>query len=165
MADTGLRRGWLGAGSAIVALLVATGPAWAGDAVPASDDPALEARVMALSRELRCLVCQNQTIADSQSGLALDLRAQVRERLQRGESEPQILDYMTSRYGDFVLYRPPWRASTWLLWLGPLALALGGLGWLLRELRRRSRLPDDQFEPDSVDPAAPADSADSGGGR
>lgn len=98
-------------------------------------DPALDKRVQAIAAELRCLVCQNQTIADSHAELAQDLRRQVREMLQQGKSEREILDYMTARYGDFVLYRPPWKASTLLLWLGPVLLLLGG-GWgLWRGLR------------------------------
>ena len=120
----------------------------AKEAAPASDDPVLEARVMRISAELRCLVCQNQTIADSHADLAQDLRQQVREMLQKGQSDAQIIDYMTQRYGDFVLYRPPVKSTTALLWYGPALLMLGGLGVLAVVLRRRSKLPDDQFEPD-----------------
>ncbi|QTN24982.1 cytochrome c-type biogenesis protein CcmH [Rhizobacter sp. AJA081-3] len=120
----------------------------AKEAAPASDDPVLEARVMRISAELRCLVCQNQTIADSHADLAQDLRQQVREMLQKGQSDAQIIDYMTQRYGDFVLYRPPVKSTTALLWYGPALLVLGGLGVLAVVLRRRSKLPDDQFEPD-----------------
>ncbi len=92
---------------------------------------------MDLASKLRCLVCQNQTIADSSAGLAVDLRNQIREQLGKGESESQILDYMVARYGDFVLYQPPFKASTVLLWLGPLILLLGGLFGLYRVLSRR----------------------------
>jgi cytochrome c-type biogenesis protein CcmH len=120
----------------------------AKEAAPASDDPVLEARVMRIAAELRCLVCQNQTIADSHADLAQDLRQQVREMLQKGQSDAQIIDYMTQRYGDFVLYRPPVKSTTALLWYGPALLMLGGLGVLAVVLRRRSKLPDDQFEPD-----------------
>ena len=112
-------------------------------------DPALEARVLKLSAELRCLVCQNQTIADSNADLALDLRRQVREMLHQGRSDREVLDFMTARYGDFVLYRPPVRSDTALLWFGPAALMLLGLGVLVFVLRRRAALPDDQFEPDA----------------
>jgi cytochrome c-type biogenesis protein CcmH len=122
--------------------------AGAKEAAPASDDPVLEARVMRIAAELRCLVCQNQTIADSHADLAQDLRQQVREMLQKGQSDAQIIDYMTQRYGDFVLYRPPVKSTTALLWYGPAVLMLGGLGVLAVVLRRRSKLPDDQFEPD-----------------
>ena len=111
-------------------------------------DPALERRVLAIAAELRCLVCQNQTIADSHAELAQDLRRQVREMLQQGKSEREILDYMTARYGDFVLYRPPLQSNTALLWFGPAALMVGGLGTLAWVLRRRSRLAADQFDPE-----------------
>jgi cytochrome c-type biogenesis protein CcmH len=123
------------------------------DMPPAStpDAVALERRVMAIAAELRCLVCQNQTIADSNAELAMDLRRQVREMLQQGKSEREVLDFMTTRYGDFVLYRPPVKSSTALLWFGPAALLVGGLGTLAWVLRRRSRLSADQFEPD-LDP-------------
>ncbi|HNW63368.1 MAG TPA: cytochrome c-type biogenesis protein CcmH [Piscinibacter sp.] len=133
----------------MLALLLAL-PMLAGakEAAPASDDPVLEARVMRIAAELRCLVCQNQTIADSHADLAQDLRQQVREMLQKGQSDAQIIDYMTQRYGDFVLYRPPVKSTTALLWYGPAVLMLGGLGVLAVVLRRRSKLPDDQFEPD-----------------
>ena len=128
--------------------------AMAKEAAPASDDPVLEARVMRISAELRCLVCQNQTIVDSHADLAQDLRGQVREMLRKGQSEAQIIDYMTQRYGDFVLYRPPVKSTTALLWAGPALLVVGGLIMLVVVLRRRSRLPDDQFEPDEDEAGA-----------
>jgi cytochrome c-type biogenesis protein CcmH len=109
----------------------------ARDAVPLADDPALEARVLAIAGELRCLVCQNQTVADSNADLAVDLRKQIGEKLRQGMSERQILDFMVARYGDFVLYRPPLRASTLLLWSGPFALLAIGAWVLARVLRRR----------------------------
>ena len=129
----------------------------AKEAAPASDDPVLEAKVMRISAELRCLVCQNQTIADSHADLAQDLRGQVREMLRQGKSEAQILDYMTQRYGDFVLYRPPVKSTTTLLWYGPAALLIGGVLVLILVLRRRSKLPDDRFEPDEPDVVSPSD--------
>ncbi len=127
----------------------------AKEAAPAAADPVLEARTLEITGELRCLVCQNQTIADSHADLAVDLRNQVREKLRRGESKAQILDYMTARYGDFVLYRPPVKGSTWLLWFGPLVLMIVGLTGLALVLRRRSRLGPDQFDPDEDDDATP----------
>ena len=138
---------------ALLAVLMACtlGAAWAKEAAPASADPALEARMMAISSELRCLVCQNQTIADSHAELAVDLRTQVRELLQAGKTNEQITDYMTARYGDFVLYRPPFKAATALLWIGPAAMVLIGLGALFVVLRRRSRMAADQFEPEEPD--------------
>jgi cytochrome c-type biogenesis protein CcmH len=121
------------------ALLVAASGALAVDAPPASEDPALEKRVMQLAEELRCLVCQNQTIADSHAELAVDLRNQVRDMLREGKSDQEIKDYMVQRYGDFVLYRPPVKATTTLLWVGPFALLIGGLAFLLFKLRQRAR--------------------------
>lgn len=122
--------------------------AHAGEAAPATADPELEARMTRITSELRCLVCQNQSIADSQSGLATDLRQQVRELLQRGQSEQQVIAYMTERYSDFVLYRPPLKGSTLLLWFGPALLLVAGVATLITVLRRRDKLSDDQFEPD-----------------
>ena len=117
-------------------------PAMAGEAQPSAADVALEKRVMALSSELRCLVCQNQTIADSHAGLAVDLRNQVREKLAAGESERAIIDYMVARYGDFVLYRPPVKITTMLLWFGPPLLLLLALWLFMRTvLRRRGAAP------------------------
>jgi cytochrome c-type biogenesis protein CcmH len=92
---------------------------------------------MALSNELRCLVCQNQTIADSSAPLAEDLRNQVREKMRQGASDSQIIDFMVERYGDFVLYRPPFKATTLLLWFGPLLLLAAGAAVLLHRLRHR----------------------------
>ena len=118
-------------------LLAAAGVTHASDAVPTAANPALEKRVMALSEELRCLVCQNQTIAESHAGLAVDLKNQIREQMSAGKSDQAILDYMVARYGDFVLYRPPVKATTVLLWFGPFALLAGAIGFLLYNIRRR----------------------------
>ena len=104
-------------------------------------DPALEERVTALASELRCLVCQNQTLADSNAPLAMDLRNQIREKMQQGASERDIVDYMVSRYGDFVLYRPPFKATTVLLWVGPVLLMIAGLAVLFFRLARRRAEP------------------------
>lgn len=123
----------------------------ARDALPAANDPVLEAKVMRIASELRCLVCQNQTIADSHAGLAIDLRNQVREMVQRGKSDKEITDYMTARYGDFVLYRPPFKSTTLVLWLAPAAMVLVGLITLVWVLRRRSLLPAENFDPESAD--------------
>ena len=141
--------------AAAILCLMALG-AHAGEAAPAVEDPALEKRVMAISAELRCLVCQNQTIADSHAELAVDLRNQVRDMLRKGQSQDEIVAYMTARYGDFVLYRPPLKQSTALLWFGPAALLLGAIVTLVVALRRRSRLPADQFDPDSELPEDPS---------
>lgn len=124
--------------------------AHAGEAQPTAVDPVLEAQVMRIASELRCLVCQNQTVADSQADLAIDLRNQVRSMLQRGKSEAEIAAYMTARYGDFVLYRPAVKPGTWLLWFGPAVLVLLGLATLVGVLHRRNRMPAERFdsEPD-----------------
>ena len=126
----------------------------AKEAEPASADPVLEARMLSISAELRCLVCQNQTIADSHSGLAEDLRREVREQLKRGASDDQVVQYMTDRYGDFVRYRPPFKGTTAVLWIGPIVLLLIGLTVLAIVLRRRTRMAPEMFEPDEDEPVA-----------
>lgn len=116
--------------------------AFAKEAPTVAADPVLEKRVMALASELRCLVCQNQTIADSNAELAIDLKNQVREKLKQGKSEEEIIEYMVARYGDFVLYKPPVKATTLPLWIGPFALLLAALAGLYYYiLRRRSSAP------------------------
>lgn len=132
----------------VAALLLAASPAVA---ITSPDemlkDPALEARARALGRELRCLVCQNQSIDDSNADLAKDLRRLVRERIAAGDSDEQVLAFLTERYGDFVLLKPPVKPATWLLWFGPPAALLGGAGLAFAFLRGRRRadlaaLPD-----------------------
>ena len=113
-----------------LALLLLAANCWA-------QDPALERRALALERELRCLVCQNQTLAESNAPLAMDLRIQIREQLAAGKSEREITDYLVARYGDFVLYRPPLKATTLFLWAGPFLFLLGGFYLLVRVVRRR----------------------------
>jgi cytochrome c-type biogenesis protein CcmH len=100
----------------------------------------IEHRAAALERELRCLVCQNQTLAESNAPLAMDLRNQIREQLAAGKSDREVVDYLVARYGDFVRYRPPLKASTALLWAGPFLFLIGGFYLLARFLRRR-RVP------------------------
>jgi cytochrome c-type biogenesis protein CcmH len=123
----------------LLATLVVSGAAFAGEAAPVAADPVLEERVTAVASELRCLVCQNQTLADSNAPLAVDLRNQIRERMREGASERDIIGFMVERYGDFVLYRPPFRITTLLLWLGPIALMIAGLAALFYRLARRRR--------------------------
>ena len=141
-------RGRLAPGLVALSLVLAAGTALAKDAAPAVEDPALEKRMQAIALELRCLVCQNQTIADSNADLAVDLRRQVRNMLREGKSEREIIDYMTARYGDFVLYRPPVKNTTALLWYGPAALLVLAVAVFILVLRRRNRLAADRFEPD-----------------
>jgi cytochrome c-type biogenesis protein CcmH len=121
---------WLIAAACAFGALAAA-PLHAAEAQPVADDTALETRVETLAAQLRCLVCQNQSLADSHAPLALDLKMQVREQLRAGRDEAQVIGYMTERYGDFVLYKPPFKWATLLLWAGPALLAVIGLvlGW------------------------------------
>ena len=120
------------------ALLVAGSPVLAADARPLADDPIVEARMLTISEELRCLVCQNETLAASRAELAEDLRREVRSLIRQGKSDTEIKDYLVTRYGDFVLYRPPVKSTTWLLWFGPFLLLAGGVAGLVAYLRRRA---------------------------
>lgn len=109
----------------------------AKEAQPLSEDPALEKRVMALSEDLRCLVCQNETLAASHADLAVDLRQQIREQMKAGKTDKEIIAYMTDRYGDFILFRPPVKLTTYLLWFGPFLLLAGGVVVQLFYLKKR----------------------------
>jgi len=125
----------------LFALLVVAGPAWAlSDPAEQLPDPAQEQRARALGRELRCLVCQNQSIEDSDAELARDLRRIVREQVAAGRSDSQVMSFLHDRYGDFVLLRPPVNAGTALLWATPV-LALGAGALLVLGLRRRRAAP------------------------
>ena len=127
-------------GRLILVLLLLTGPALAATSPEEMlGDVALEARARTIGKELRCLVCQNQSIDDSDAGLARDLRQVVRERLVAGDSDVQVIDYVTQRYGDFVLLKPPVKPSTWLLWFGPAAVLLAGGALLVAFFRGRGR--------------------------
>ena len=118
-------------------LVLAAGVADADEAVPTLQDPVAAKREVELASQLRCLVCQNQSIAESHAGLAQDLRNQLREQIAAGKTNAQIIDYMTARYGDFVLYNPPFKATTILLWLGPALLLVAGVFLASRMLRAR----------------------------
>lgn len=123
-------------------LLSLTLPAYAVEPGEALTDPALEARARAISQELRCLVCQNQSIDDSAAPLARDLRLLVRDRLREGDSDEEVMDFVVARYGEYVLMKPVFGPETYLLWLGPLiALLLGG--WILLAMYRRNQTPVD----------------------
>jgi len=115
----------------------------AREAAPLAPDEATEKRLVAISSELRCLVCQNESLSGSHAELANDLRREIRTLIQQGKSDAEIMDFMVSRYGDFVRYRPPLKGTTLLLWFGPGLLLVGGLGALLLYLRRRSKAIDD----------------------
>jgi len=120
-------------------LLALAVPAFGKEAVPVAADPLAEARVMRLAEELRCLVCQNQSLADSHAELAMDLKREIRQQVKAGKSDREVLDFMVQRYGDFVLYRPPFKAATALLWTGPFFMLAAALGWLFVYLARRRR--------------------------
>lgn len=107
---------------------------------PQTDDPALEKRLHNLSQNLRCLVCQNETLADSQADLADDLRDEIREQMKAGKSDKEIIDFLTARYGQFILYKPQVTPTTYLLWFGPFLLLLAGLAVLFRYIKQRRDL-------------------------
>ncbi|VAW87034.1 Cytochrome c heme lyase subunit CcmL [hydrothermal vent metagenome] len=117
----------------------------AKEATPMAEDPVIEAQVMEIAKELRCLVCQNETIAASDAGVAKDLRRQVREMVKEGKNEEEIVSYMEERYGDFIRYRPAFKLSTLVLWLGPALLFFGALTMLYRNLsRKKDKIIDDE---------------------
>jgi cytochrome c-type biogenesis protein CcmH len=130
----------------LLVLVLALAPllAFAKDAVPTEQDPVAAKRAVGLAEQLRCLVCQNQSIAESNAELAVDLRRQINEQIAAGKSDGEIVDFMVQRYGEFVLYRPPFKATTVLLWLGPALLLLAGLWTLRRALRQRQRAIEDR---------------------
>ena len=128
----------------------------AREAAPLAQDEATEKRLVEISSELRCLVCQNESLSGSHAELANDLRREIRTLIKDGKSDNEIMDFMVSRYGDFVRYRPPLKGTTLLLWFGPALLFVGGLGTLVLYLRRRSRAIKDT--PLSADEQRQADS-------
>lgn len=130
-------------------------PAYAGVAKDIAEDPVLEKRMIGLAENLRCLVCQNESLASSHADLAEDLRREVREQMKKGMSDQQIIDYLVARYGDFVLYDPPMKKSTLILWFGPFALLLAGAGMLVYQLRKRkSQIPETELSAEDAQRAA-----------
>jgi cytochrome c-type biogenesis protein CcmH len=123
----------------LLLVLLSLSAAWAKEATLLAEDPVVEQRLIAISEEMRCLVCQNESLAGSRADLALDLRRELRELIKQGKSDAEIKEFMVSRYGDFVLYRPPVKPTTWLLWAGPFGLMIVGVIALVMYLRRRSR--------------------------
>jgi len=111
---------------------------YAADAPPLAQDPVVEARLVGIAEELRCLVCQNESLAGSRADLAEDLRREIRTLIRQGKTDQEVMDYLVARYGDFVRYRPPMKPTTYLLWLGPFVLLGGGLVALVAFLRRRT---------------------------
>ena len=123
----------------LIALCVmGLGSAFANEATPLAEDPLTEQRLISISEEMRCLVCQNESLAGSRSELANDLRREIRILIKEGKSDDQIRNFMVERYGDFVLYRPPVKPVTWLLWIGPFVILAIGIAALLTYLRRRN---------------------------
>jgi len=113
---------------------------FANEAIPVAEDPILEKRLIELSENLRCLVCQNESLAGSRADFANDLRREIREQMKANKSDEEIIDFLVARYGDFVLYNPPFKPTTILLWLGPILLFLGAILALVLYLRRRRSL-------------------------
>lgn len=141
----------------ILALLLCLMPlvSYAGEAKDLAEDPVLEKRMIGLAEKLRCLVCQNESLASSHAELAEDLRREVREQMRQNKSDQEIIDYLVARYGDFVLYDPPMKSYTLLLWFGPFALLLGGAGVLIFQLRkRRKTVPEIKLTADEQQRAA-----------
>jgi cytochrome c-type biogenesis protein CcmH len=126
-------------GLALLLLALAVVSGWAKEAAPLADDPAVEQRLISIAEEMRCLVCQNESLAASRADLAVDLRKELREQIRQGRSDDEIRDFMVSRYGEFVLYRPRVKPLTWLLWAGPFVVMIGGIVMLMMYLRRRNR--------------------------
>src|SRR6266404_8900585 len=129
----------------LLAIIFLLGPALAiaGEAQP-NEDPQIEARMRALTEQLRCLGCQNETLADSRADLAEDLRREIRKEIKAGKTDPEIIAFLTQRYGDFILYNPPVKRTTYLLWFGPFVILLGGIAVLYRYLARRKKLIHDK---------------------
>lgn len=134
---------------ALFLALQMAGAAHAGEAPPLAEDPVVEQRLIAISEELRCLVCQNESLAGSRADLALDLRREIRALIKAGKTDQDIMNFMVSRYGDFVRYRPPVNPTTWLLWFGPFLLLIGAVVVLVRMVRGSQR----GAVPQTLDPA------------
>lgn len=134
-----MRRRWRGVAGLL--LVLGAAPALAIDEAPAFADEARQARYEALTQELRCVVCQSNSIADSNASMAADLRRQVREMIAAGRTDDEVRDFMVARYGDFVLYKPPVTTRTYLLWASPVLLLLGGLGGAFYVIRGRAARP------------------------
>lgn len=128
----------------VLMLLLGLGLSWgamAGEAKPLAEDPVVEQRMIKIAEEMRCLVCQNESLAGSHADLAEDLRQEIREQVRQGKSNQEVMDFMVARYGDFVRYRPPVKPTTWLLWFGPFLLLALGIAVLVAVLRHRTRAP------------------------
>ena len=129
-----MKRLWM-----VLVLSLACSFAAANEAKPLAEDPVVEQRLIRISEDIRCLVCQNESLAGSRADLANDLRREIRKLIREGKTDAEITDFLVSRYGDFVLYRPPVKPLTWVLWFGPFLLLLGGVVFLIRFLRQRQQ--------------------------
>jgi len=127
---------------ALILALQCAFSSFANEAAPLAEDPVVEQRLTIIAEELRCLVCQNESLAGSRADLAMDLRREVRSLIKSGKTDAEIKEFLVSRYGDFVLYRPPVKPTTWLLWFGPLILLIGAVWILISIVRRSQRLTD-----------------------
>ena len=121
---------------ALISFALLAAASFAKEAVPLAEDPVVEQRLIAISEEMRCLVCQNESLAGSHAELAEDLRREIRGLIRQGRSDAEIREFMVSRYGDFVLYRPPVKPTTWLLWIGPFVLMLAAIAGFILYMRR-----------------------------
>jgi cytochrome c-type biogenesis protein CcmH len=145
--NDGLR--WTRMGVMLAALL-SWNPAFAGEAAPNAEDPVIEQRLIKLAEELRCLVCQNESLAGSHAELAEDLRKEIRAQMKAGKNDKEVIEYLTQRYGDFVLYQPPFKPVTYLLWLGPLLFLLIGAGVWYVTLKKRRALKNTPVDPQQL---------------
>ncbi len=123
----------------LLILLMSPGLSWSKQAIPMAEDPEVEKRMLALTEDLRCLVCQNESIADSRADFSNDIRREIREQIQANKTDKEIIEFLVDRYGDFVLYNPPMKPTTILLWFGPLILFIVAVWSLIAYLRSRSR--------------------------
>jgi len=139
---------------AVLLLVSGASLGWAKEATPVMGDAAMQERVMKLSGELRCLVCQGQSLADSHSDFALDMRRKIQSLMEQGMSDAQVKDFLVARYGDFILYRPPLTSTTALVWFGPLILFVLGAGVLLFNIKRRRKVVSSEPPPLSTEEQA-----------
>lgn len=138
----------------LVLFLVSPLSVWAKEAIPVAEDPEIEKRMLALTVDLRCLVCQNESIADSRAEFSNDIRREIREQIKANKTDKEIVQFLVDRYGDFVLYNPPMKPTTILLWFGPVILFMIGLGSLVVYLRRRRlQIEDVALSPEQLNEA------------
>lgn len=138
----------------LVLFLVSPLTVWAKEAIPVAEDPEIEKRMLALTVDLRCLVCQNESIADSRAEFSNDIRREIREQIKANKTDKEIVQFLVDRYGDFVLYNPPMKPTTILLWFGPVILFMIGLGSLVVYLRRRRlQIEDVALSPEQLNEA------------